>query len=313
MGTSRSFSTPPHCSPLPEVVKMPDVPPTLEEVCRRAAALPCSPVLLPRLARAVQQESTTAEELEQIVLLDPGLAGATLRLANSAYFTQRSPADTVGEAIMRLGFREIYKLAASTLASRWLTYQVDGYGWEAGDFCRHSLVVAVAAESLAAESGRVDKELAYTAGLIHDLGKLAVAYTCGAWFPAIRARQQAQACAWWQAEEAVLGYHQKVVGARLLEEWRFPPVLVEVVRHAERPSAAPEEHRTLLAHVHAARFVATSMGPGVAEDGFLFDLDAELLLAEGFTPERLLTITPAVLERVARLLRDQLSHGAVTF
>jgi HD-like signal output (HDOD) protein len=292
---------------------MPEAPPTLEEVCQRAAALPCSPVLLPRLARAVQQEGTTAEELEQLVLLDPSLAGATLRLANSAYFTHRASAETVGEAIMRLGFREIYKLAASTLASRWLTFQVDGYGWEPGDFCRHSLVVAVAAEQLAADSGRVDKELAYTAGLIHDLGKLAVAFSCGPWFPAIRAHQQAAGCAWWQAEEAVLGFHQKQVGARLLAGWKYPASLVEIARHAERPSAGPPEHRALLAHIHAARFVATSMGPGVAEDGFLFDLDSELLLAEGFSPERLLMVTPEVLERVARLLRDQLTHGAVMF
>ena len=96
--------------PLPNV-------PKLEEVCDKAARLPCSPVLLPRLTKALANEGTTAEELEEIILVDPSLASATLRLANSAFFRSGAECETVSEAILRLGFREIYRLAVTTLGS----------------------------------------------------------------------------------------------------------------------------------------------------------------------------------------------------
>ena len=68
--------------------------PRIEDVCEKAARLPCSPVLLPRLSRALASEGTTADELEAIIVVDPALASATLRLANSAFFK----AGTEGEA-----------------------------------------------------------------------------------------------------------------------------------------------------------------------------------------------------------------------
>lgn len=291
---------------------LPNVP-SLEEVCEKAARLPCSPVLLPRLSKALSNEGTTAEELEGIILVDPALASATLRLANSAFFRAGTECETVSEAILRLGFREIYRLAVTTLGSRWFNHPVEGYGWEAGDFCRHSLCVAVAAEALAEDSGKVDKELAYTAGLIQDIGKLAIAFACGDFFQPIRERQKAENCAWWQAEDGVLGYHQSLVGARLLEIWKFPENLVEVVRHSDHPGAIPDPHRVLMAHLHAAKYVATVIGSGVAEDGFLMELDSDLLLANDFAPEKLQLAQPVVLEAVTKLLREQSTHGAVQF
>ncbi len=291
---------------------LPNVP-SLEAVCEKAARLPCSPVLLPRLSKALANEGTTAEELEEIIVVDPALASATLRLANSAFFRSGSECETVSEAIIRLGFREIYRLAVTTLGSRWFNHPVQGYGWEPGDFCRHSLCVAVAAEKLAEAYGRVDKELAYTAGLIQGIGKLAIAYACGEFFGAIRDLQKNNNCPWWQAEVEILGYHQSLVGARLLEIWKFPENLTEVVRHSDHPGGIPAAHRELMAHLHAAKFVATAIGSGVAEDGFLMELDSEMLMAQGFEPEKLIAVQPDVLEAVTKLLRDQATHGAVKF
>ena len=59
-------------------------PPTLDWVCNEALRLPCSPTLLPRLIATLQQEDSTATEIEQLIRLDSALAVATLRLANSA-------------------------------------------------------------------------------------------------------------------------------------------------------------------------------------------------------------------------------------
>ncbi|MDD2763114.1 MAG: HDOD domain-containing protein [Opitutaceae bacterium] len=288
-------------------------PPTFDDVCALALRLPCAPQLLPRLSAALARDDRPSDELEAIIRIDPTLASSTLRLANSTYFASAEPIDRLSEAIFRLGRREIYRLAVLSLAGRWMNHTADGYRWEAGDFCRHALCRAIAAEHLAECSRQADPGQAYTAGLVCTVGKLAIAHACGAWFGAIRAFQQAQACPWTQAERSVLGYDYADAGTRLLQHWRFPPSLVAAATFQVRPAQAPDAMKPLLATLHAAHYLATAMGAGVTEDGFLFALDGDFLLAWGFTPELLNQALPVVLERARNVLQNRLTCGPVAF
>lgn len=286
-------------------------PPTLDEVCQKALRLPCSPVLLPRLVACLQSQESSADEIAAIIKVDPGLAASTLRLANSAYFgVGGNPVENVAEAVMRLGQQELYRLAALALVGRWESSVGRG---EAGDFSRHALCTAIAAEVLAERLGRVDPQTAYTAGLVCDIGKLAVAHACEAFYPGIRAHCAQNKCAWTVSEEAILGYNHIVAGAKLLRAWNFPPVLIAVAEHFLDPRRAPAEALPLLMHVQAAKYLATSFGPGVGESGFAFALNEDLLLECGFTEELMQEAMPVVHERAAARLRDKLTHGAVSF
>ena len=288
--------------------------PTFAEVCEKALRLPCSPALLPRLIGVLENEDASIDQLQEVIQIDPALASSTLRLANSAYFAAGSNlVENLGEALMRLGQKEVYRLAALSLASRWMTQKVEGYRWEAGDFCRLSLVTAVAAEYLAEETGRVDPKTAYTAGLVHEIDKLAVAHACAEQFPAVRVEQSSSGCTWLQAEKKVLGFDHAEVGAELLRRWKFPPSLVAVGVHNPPKASDPADALPLLVHVHAAKFLAVTIGAGVAEDGFLFELNSELLVEWGFTPEMLELAIPEILERAGKLLRENLSHGSLSF
>ena len=283
-------------------------PPTIEQVCERALGLPCSPAMLPRLINVLVAPDSSANEIADIIMVDTSLASATLRLANSAYFSGGGKAETVADAVIRLGQRELYRLAALALVSRWETGTASR--GEPGDFCRHALCTALGAEVLAETSERVDPQTAYTAGLVCDLGKLAVAHACAAFFPAIRAICE-RGGTWSRAEREVLGYSHAEVGARLLRSWSFSPVMVAAAEYSERPSEAPEEALALLAHLHAAKFIATSFGPGVSEDGFLFELDTPFLIEWGFSPELLQETMAIVHERAKARLQDKLTQGAV--
>jgi HD-like signal output (HDOD) protein len=214
---------------------------------------------------------------------------------------------------MRLGLREVYKLAAMALAGRWMTLEVEGYRWEPGDFFRVSLVTAIAAEVLAQETGTVDPRQAYTAGLVSEIGKLAVAYSCGAAFGAIRQHQRDAGCAWIEAEQMILGYSHATVGATLLRQWKFSEHYVVIAQHNPPRSDLPAEHQALAAHVHAAKFLAMSLGPGQGEDGFLFVLNDALLNAHGLTGGRLERAMVPVFERTEKILRDKFATGTITF
>lgn len=283
-------------------------PPSIEQVCERALRLPCSPALLPRLTAVLADVGSSSDEIADIIKLDSSLAASTLRLANSAYFSSGGPAETVSEAVVRLGARELYRLAALALVSRWESSSSRN---EPGDFCRHALCTALAAEVLAETTERVDPQTAYTAGLVCDLGKLAIVHACAAFFPAIRTHCATRGGSWAQAEREVLGYTQAEVGAALLKSWSFPEVLATATQFCEHPADAPEAALPLLAHLHAGKYVATSFGPGVAEDGFLFELNTPFLMEWGFTPELLQETMATVHERAKMRLQDKLTHGVV--
>lgn len=288
--------------------------PSFAEVCRQALALPAAPILMPRIMRVLSHADSSVCEFEAVVKLDTALASSTLRLANSAYFASgHSQVDNLEEAIQRLGQREIYRLAALALAGRWMNTPVEGGHWEASDFCRFSLVTAVAAEYLAEQSGIVDPQTAYTAGLVHEVGKLAVAYSCAASFGAIRFHLRETGCSWLAAEKAVLGYTYAEVGTALLKQWNFPPALVAVAQYNPPTPAVPAAVLPLVMHVHAAKFLAATMGPGAGEDGFLFELNAPLLAEWGFSPPMLEAALPEVFDRASRIMQEKLSYGTLLF
>lgn len=291
----------------------PSRPPSLDEVCTLALRLPCSPVLLPRLIAALQQDDSTAADIGQVILLDSALAAATLRLANSAALGGAHVVESVEEAIVRLGSREIYRLAALALVNRWEAGQGAALVGEPGDFSRHSLCTAVAAELLAEMTERIDPQAAYTAGLICGVGKLALAHACGTFFPAIRELCTEQRMTRADAERAVLGYDQAEAGTRLLRAWRFPPSLVQAIQFQARPEAGPAAAQPLLAHLHAAQYMATALGPGVAEEGFFIALHGQFLARHGFSGELLDVLMPDLVTRAQARLGDKLSHGALAF
>jgi HD-like signal output (HDOD) protein len=283
-------------------------PPTLEEVCARALQLPCSPALLPRLIAVLMEPDSSADEIAEIIKVDTSLAASTLRLANSAYFSGGEPAETIADAVVRLGQRELFRLAALALVSRW---ESSSAGGEPGDHCRHALCTALAAEVLAETSERVDPQTAYTAGLICDLGRLALVHACSNHFPAVRNYCATRGGTWAAAEREILGYTHAEVGARLLEAWSFHPGLAVAAEFCERPADGPSDAQPLLAHLHAAKYVAASFGPGVPESGCLFELNAPLLAEWGFTPELLQETMTIVFERARLRLGEKLAHGPI--
>lgn len=284
--------------------------PTMDEVCKTAAALPCSPRLLPNLVAALQAETTSAERLEGLIMRDAPLAAATLRLANSAYFLNGQPVTSVSEAVFRLGFREVYKLAVGTLASRWLSLPVDGYGWDPSEACRRALVIASGAGILASDTAMVDKEVAFTAGLTHELGRMAIAYSCGAHYDAVLA-ERAVCGSMERAETEVLGYNYASAGSRIMELWNFPADLIASALHSGSPAEAPSKQRSLVMHVHAARQFTAVAGLVQDDSGWEFTPDTAMLANFGFTNERLELLKPEFLELSSRLLREQYSeHSA---
>src|SRR5690606_10571158 len=95
------------------------------------------------------------------------------------------------------------------------------------------------------------------------------------------------------------------------KRWNFPTNLVGVARYNPPRADVPGDLLPLVVIVHGAKYLATSVGAGVAADGFLFELQADLLKEWAITPELLESLLPTVLERADRVLHEQLSTGEI--
>jgi hypothetical protein len=285
-------------------------PPTGDQVHELALRLPHAPMLLPRLCFCLPAAVGGVDEGAPLV--DGYLAPAGTM---PPFLT-----DTVGACIGNRGTEqdsagtpgavERHYRAALALVSRWESGA--GVRGEPGDFGLDALCTALAAEELARSTAQVDPRLAFMGGLVCDLGKVAIAHAGTTFFPFLRARCLKSGVTWAQAEREVLGYTHAGVGARLLTAWKFPSQVVEAVEFCRAPAGAPAGARHLAAHLHAAKYVATSLGSGPVADGFLFELDASLLLEHGFTPEVMERLMATVCERAeaclgAGLTRDRLA------
>lgn len=275
---------------------------SLAAVVEMMDSIPCAPFVLPKLQKSLSGEYVSTQKLQSIIELDPGLATTVLRMANSAYFMGEQKCDSITEAILRLGTVALSRLAATSQAGKWLNQPVQGYGWEAGDLCRHSLCVAVSAEVLSRECGTAAPDIAYTAGLIHDVGKQALAYANGALLGEILDLVPGRYETWEKAEKAVLGYSSCDVSKRMLEKWGFSKSLVAVGASYPHPSEAGEEDRALVATIHAAKSMTTSLGYGVGADGFYFEVDEVALEKAGFYEEKLQGCVPSIVERMDAML-----------
>jgi putative nucleotidyltransferase with HDIG domain len=197
--------------------------------------------VLPKAALKIMRtsdENTSPAELQQIASTDPVLCARILQAANSARFGGREPVTRVTDAAARLGVPLARKVLLSAcfapmFASRALN-----------DLWKHSQEIAAAAYE-AARHASFDPDVAYTAGLLHDIGRLV--------FKTGNAASQAKLLTWKSdgfpgtyAETLTYGKDHAAVGAELLRNWELPKILVDAVEHHHQPEMSDSVLASLL-------------------------------------------------------------------
>lgn len=286
---------------------------TIEEICDQAQQLPCSPSLLPLVVNLLGRDDAGISDLEDIIRKDPGLSAAVLKMANSAMFSSGQVFDNLSDAILRLGFTQTYRITVSVTGGRWSSFDLSAYGWQPGDFCRHSFAVAVASRYVAAQTDKADPELAYTAGMMHDAGKLAIALVGHDLLDNVRLHQEQAHGSWLESEKAVLGFTHAELTAALMQRWHFPENLIEVGRHYAAPSLAPAELRGLVSVVHTGKHLAIQSGIGAGEDAFWTPLEPDSVAFLGLDEGQLQQMMPEVVATLQKLLHNEILTGKIRF
>jgi len=232
-------------------------------------AVPSLPSLCESLTEILLRSDPPVSEVAEIVSRDMGMTAKVLQLVNSAFLGVASSQCDPRRAVAIIGVDNLKALVLSldlfAEASAELTGQLQ-------DLWDHSCTIAAYARAIALAEGLEENgaQAAFTAGLLHDIGCLVLASSCGEEYAAVLRAADTQRISVVESEFAAFHSTHAQVGAYLLGLWGLPDPIVEAVAwHHEPAQAHPESFSPLLA-VHGAdlcyhRLRAASPAAGAIE------------------------------------------------
>jgi putative nucleotidyltransferase with HDIG domain len=262
---------------------------TRTEIVKSLQSVPPVPVVAIKLAKLLGNPEISVGKLIETIKYDPGLIAKAIKMANSASFTSLDPVVSLKDALVRLGNRQVLQLVVATCLRPNLDKPVEGYCLDAGDLWKHCVAVGVAAEKIESQLGGSNIDLAFTLGLLHDIGKLAIGSFIDNNMKLMAREIDNGQQSFMDAEEKVLGMSHTEAGALLLEQWGFPEEFIAAARWHHQPDQA-ESHQELADLVHLADAVAMMMGMGLGNDGLSYVLSPGALKRLGLKTSGLETL-----------------------
>lgn len=224
-----------------------------EEYVTKADCLPTAPRILPQLLTLLSDPDCDTSQVIELISFDPGLTAKVLRICNSAAFGLARPVTGVDEAVQRIGLRMIYQLVAAAAGSQALKPAAHTTPPPAG-LWEQSVTTALAAQLLAKDL-KLNEGQQFTAGLLHDIGKLVLA--------AVWKEQYTQLLTAPSEHELVarelelFHVNHAELGGRLLAHWKFPSAIsVSVWNHPVPVASGPYAKET--ACLTVAEYIAES-------------------------------------------------------
>lgn len=276
-----------------------------QQILSRLKELPTLSAAVVRLSALARDERSSAADFEKVIRPDPALTANLLRIVNSAYFGLRCRAESVRQAVTLLGLKRTSEVAAAAALAPVIPHRLPGYEVEASSFWLHCVAVAVLSERLSVELDVRCPDLTFTAGLLHDLGKIAIGVFVAGESAEILSRTRQGGMAFVAAEREVLGLDHAQVGGTVAQAWNLPPAIADVARWHHAPGEAPETaDRLLVDLVHVADALAHSLGMGTDVGEMSRKVDAGSEARLGIRARRLEHVASESLEQVRELARQ---------
>ena len=259
--------------------------PNLDAYLDKLNTLPPAPVILPQLLRLLRQADVDSSGVVELISCDPALTAAVLRLCNSAFFASATAASDLLEAVVRVGFDRVYELVVAIVGARSMRPAQKGYGIDEGELWKHCVATALAAKCMARDHG-ADENVAFTAAILHDIGKIVLAQALEQSYAKLIKEIRINQSSLLEGEAAILGVQHAEIGGRLLARWNFPDDLVAAVWNHHTPAAAIG-HEQLASFVYLGNMVAHFMGFGYGHQALALRGRVEALSFAGMRSEDL--------------------------
>ncbi len=238
----------------------------IEEILNLANHLPPFPKVAHQVMKMIDDPNVKVKDLAEVIQYDSAITANLLKTCNAAYFGLPRKISSLDDALVVVGQDILKDIIITSSSARFYKGAVgSGYQLEEGELWKHSVASAIMAKSLAGHFDEIDSGVAFTAGLLHDIGKRVLSSFVSDDFAKIVKLAYEGGCSFVEAENKVLGINHAELGCMILEKWGFEEALVLAVKQHHFPDAL--ERGQLTALVAIANTQVISLGIGVGADG----------------------------------------------
>jgi HD-like signal output (HDOD) protein len=256
---------------------------SMDRLINQVDRLHSAPHVACQVLNLLQDEEFDMDQLVSCLEWDPALATSVLRLVNSSYFGLARNVSSLQQAVTFLGCRTLRLAVLSFGLMKQMIGDTPAEVYR--DFLRRSLTMAATASQLAVHREDVQRDEAYCAGLLADVGVLVLAQLETSSYSRMYAKLGHTALLT-ESELELYGFHHGQLGAHLLQRWNLPDRLTRAVSlHHSRPQGDDDLRLTVYAGDLMADALWTPESPRVAESRkllqaeFGLDLDGYIELA----------------------------------
>ena len=246
--------------------------------------MPAFPKSVQKILELTRDVNCSPKDLVQVIDKDPVVTVKVLRVVNSAYYSLPKQITSINHAVVYLGFNTIKNLALSIAAIGMLPAS-NAAGFDGAQYLIHSLSTAAIAKQLALRLDDADPMECFIAGLLHDFGKVVFAQFMPTEFRKALETSQWNESSLHLALRDVIGADHAVVGAMLVEKWRFPADLVETIRYQYGPEI---KDTPMIACVFAANQISKKLEFGFAGNPYIEQLPPAIAQRLGGTLDELI-------------------------
>ena len=219
------------------------VKPNIDRIVEKIDEISTLPPVLHRVLSLTADPNARADQLQNILQTDPALTAKILKVANSAYYGATQQVTSIRHAIIFLGFSTVRNLAmATSICDMFKSAEViNAYSRE--ELWKHSIIVALFAQSISQRSGAGIGADIFTAGILHDIGIIMEDQYFHDDFTVIIQDELLAAGGLTSAEKSCFGFDHAELGSRVTHRWRIPEEIVQVIKYHHKPLQAPESYR----------------------------------------------------------------------
>ncbi len=236
--------------------------PTVAEIKAAAEHLQPIPQVALKVLRLIDEGTQGIERIADEIRKDQVITARTIGLANSALFTKKKNIESLDHALVFLGQDQLVKLILSAAVQSFFEQSSMGYSLCKGGLYHHAVGCAQVAEALAKKTQKVPPQKAYTAGLLHDIGKVALDQYIAPMYPLFYRQAMEGHQNVLDIEKRVFGIDHTQVGRMLAEQWSLPESLTHAVRYHHDPDKA-SPHTLLTIVVYLADLLLSRFQIGI--------------------------------------------------